>query len=177
MNKKLEKKIVLNGAFEVIIKENNHLYVVHKLDKICVLPYIISTEGILDKIGVIKELNILKEKNNYTLINGYISQDDPTNLVTANKILYEIIGSNVTNADDWEYLGIISNVLIGGNVIIYGVNISNININQSEEIEKVKKIKGFELLPANKVVSSDDALFLASYMRLFNHFYVNSLQQ
>ena len=118
MNKKLEKKIVMKGMFEDVLKENNHLYLVHKLDKICVLPYTISTDGILDKIGVIKDLDILSEKEVYTLINGYISQDDATNLVAANRLLFEVIGSNVKGADDWMYLGTLSNISIGGNVLL-----------------------------------------------------------
>jgi len=176
MNKKLEKKIVLTGPFEDVIKENNHLYIVHKLDKICVLPYTISTEGILNQIGVIKDLDILKEKEEYTLINGYINQDDQTNLVAANRILFEIIGSNIRGADAWMYLGTLNNISAGGNVIIYAVNISDVDINQSENVEETKKAKKFEMISANKVVSSDDALFLASYVRLLNYFYVNSLQ-
>lgn len=177
MNKKLEKKIVLTGPFEDVIKENNHLYIVHKLDKICVLPYTISSDGILNQIGVIKSLDVLKEKDVYTLINGYINQDDPTNLVAANRILFEIIGSNIKGADAWMYLGTLSNISIGGNVIIYGVNISDVDINQAEEVEETKKAMKFDMISASKVVASDDALFLASYMRLFNYFYVNSLKE
>jgi len=176
MDKRLEKKIVMKGLFEDVIKENNHLYLIHKLDKICVLPYTISSDGILDKIGVIKELDILKEKETYNLINGYINQDDPTNLVAANRLLFEVIGSNVKGADDWMYLGVLSNISVGGNVIIYAANITDIDINEAEEVEEVKKALKFEMFPANQVVASDDALFLASYMRLFNYFYVSSLQ-
>ena len=177
MNKKLEKKIVMKGMFEDVLKENNHLYLVHKLDKICVLPYTISADGVLDKIGVIKELDILSEKEVYTLINGYISQDDATNLVAANRLLFEVIGSNVKGADDWMYLGTLSNITIGGNVIIWAANISDIDINEAADVEETKKALKFEMIPANQVVASDDALFLASYMRLFNYFYVNSLKE
>ena len=177
MNKKLEKKIVMKGMFEDVLKENNHLYLVHKLDKICVLPYTISTDGILDKIGVIKDLDVLSEKEVYTLINGYISQDDATNLVAANRLLFEVIGSNVKGADDWMYLGMLSNISIGGNVIIWAANISDIDVNEAANVEETKKALKFEMIPANQVVASDDALFLASYMRLFNYFYVNSLKE
>jgi hypothetical protein len=176
MNKKLEKKIVMKGMFENVLKEKNHLYLIHKLDKICVLPYTISTNGILDKVGVIKELDVLKEKQTYNLINGYISQDDATNLVAANRLLFEVIGSNIKSGSDWMYLGNLSNISIGGEVIIWAANISDIDINQAEEVEETKKALKFEMIPTNQVVASDDALFLASYMRLFNYFYVSSLQ-
>jgi len=174
MDKKIEKQIVLKGTYEDVLKENDHFYIVHKLDKICVLPYTISSNGLLDKIGVIKELDVLKEKENYTLISGYVNQDDPTNLVSANRLVYEIIGSNIKKADSWMYLGKLTNIS-GGENIVYCVNLTDVDIVESEEVEEIKKAKKFEMIGANRVVGSDDALFLASYMRLFNFFFVNSL--
>lgn len=174
MDKKLEKQIVAKGIYEDVIKDNEHFHIIHKLDKICVLPYTISSNGLLDTIGVIKELDILKEKSNYTLISGYVNQDDPTNLVAANRLVFEIIGSNIKGADAWMYLGKLTNIS-GGENMIYCVNLTKVDINNSEEVEEVKKAKKFEMINANKVVGSDDALFLASYMRLFNYFYVNSI--
>ncbi len=176
MDKKIEKKIVLKGVYEDIIKDNNHLYVVHKLNRICVLPFTIATNGVIDKIGVIKELNVTEESEVYTLINGNISQDDQTNLVAANRILFEIIGSNVTSADEWIYLGNLKNISLGDNIIIYAVNITDVDINQSKNVEETKEAMKFEMINSNKVVASDDALFLSSYLRLFNHIYVNSLK-
>jgi len=171
------KKIVLTGHFEDVISENKHFYIVHKYDKICVLPYTISENGLLQKIGVIKEIDILKEKENYVLINDYINQDDPTNLVAANRLLFEIIGSNVKKADAWMYLGKIDNIVGANGMMIYCVNLTDIDINESEEVEESKKATKFEMVEANKVVVSDDALFLAAYMRVFNYFYVNALKE
>ena len=176
MDRTLDKKTVLTGPYENVISENNHFYVVHKFNKICVIPYTISENGLLHKIGVIKETDILKEKENYTLINNYISQDDPTNLVAANRLLFEIIGSNVKSADAWMYLGKIDNIVAANGMIIYCVNLTDIDINESEEVEESKKATKFEMVEANKVTISDDALFLAVYMRLFNFFYTNSLK-
>jgi len=175
MDKKLQKKVVLTGPYEDVVQENNHLYIVHKLDTICVIPYTISTEGILDKVGVIKEPDIVKEKELYTLISGYVNQDDPTNLVAANRILFELIGSNVKGADNWMYLGTLSNIS-GGNIILWAANISDTDVNSSEEVEEVKEARKFKMVRSNEIVSSDDALFLAAYLRLFNYFYVNSLK-
>ena len=175
MDKKLDKKIVLQGPYEDVIKENNHFYIIDKFFKVCVLPYTISTDGILNSIGVIKNLNILSEKENFSLISDYITDDDPTNMVAANRILFEIIGSNITKADDWMYLGTLNNISAGSKMIIYCVNITDVDINQSEEVEESKKAKQFEMINSNKIVSSDDALFLAAYLRLFNFFYVNAI--
>ena len=175
MDRKLQKKIVLQGKYEDVIKENDHLYVIHKFDKICVLPYTISSEGIVDQVGVIKELNIEQNKELYTLISGYSNQDDPTTLVGANRLLFEIIGSNVKKADDWMYLGNLSNIA-GGSMVLYSANITDLDINEAAEAELAKQAVKFEMVGANKIVSSDDALFLAAYMRLYNYFYINSLK-
>jgi hypothetical protein len=171
-----KNKIILKGKYEDVIQENEHYYVIHKLDKICVLPYTISDKGLLDSIGVIKEIDPLQERENYVLINGFKNQDDPTNLVGANRLLFEIIGSNVTGADSWMYLGQINNTLNSNGLRVYCVNLTDVEINEAEEVEETKKASKFEMVKANKVVVSDDALFLAGYMRLFNFFYVNSLQ-
>lgn len=176
MSKSLERKTVLKGKYENIIQENDHYYIVDNFYKICVLPYTISTNGILGEVGVIKEFNPIDNIESYSLISGYINSDDPTNLVAANRILYEIIGSNVKNADEWMYLGKIDNISSGSKLIIYCVNITDVEINESEEVEENKKAKKFEMINSNKVVSSDDALFLASYLRLFNYFYVKNLK-
>jgi hypothetical protein len=172
----MSKKVVLNGPFEEVIEKDKHLYVIHKLDTICVIPYTIATNTVLDKIGVIKEPNLENENEIYKLISGYVTADDNTNLVAANRLLFEIIGSNVKGADDWMYLGKLSNIS-GGAVILYAVNISDVDVNNSEEVEEVKKAKKFEMIRSNEVVTSDDALFLAAYLRLFNYFYINSLQE
>ena len=170
-------KIVLRGKFEDVISENEHLFVVHKLDKICVLPYTISEKGLLSDIGVVKEIDPLKEKENFVLINGYINKDDATDLVCANRLMFEIIGSNVKTGTDWMYLGQINNTLNSNGLKIYCVNLTDVDINTSEDVEETKVVTKFEMVEANKVVVSDDALFLAAFFRLFNFFYVNSLQE
>lgn len=174
---KFDKKIVLKGAYEDIISEGGHYYISHKKDKVCVLPYTISSNGLLDKIGVIREVDVINEKENFVLINGYINQDDPTNLVCANRLMFEIIGSNATKADDWMYLGKLNNTAVSSDMIIYCVNISDIDINESPEVEESKKERKFQMVDSNKVVVSDDALFLAAYLRMFNYFYITAISK
>jgi hypothetical protein len=165
MNK---EKVVLTGPFEDVVEKNKHLYIVHKLDTIYVIPYTIASNGILDKIGVIKEDNL------YKLPSGYITTDDGTNLVAANRILFDIIQSNVKDADNWMYLGKLENIS-GGSIILYAANIGDVPVKPSTESEDKEQASKFEMIRSNEVTSSDDALFLAAYLRLFNYFYVNSL--
>ena len=172
----IKKKTVLSGQFEDVISEGNHFYILHKLDKICVLPYTINPNtGLLDQIGVIKETDILQEKENSVLINGFVSQDDNTNLIAANRLMYEIIGSNAKSAEDWMYLGKLNNTASSSDMIVYCVNISDLDINEAKDVEETRKARKFELIDSNKVVFSDDALFLAAYLRLFNYFFKQTI--
>jgi hypothetical protein len=68
----IEKKIVLEGDFENVIEIDKHYYLVNKKDRICVLPYTISTNGLLDKIGVIEDVNYIEKEKVLTLMNDYI---------------------------------------------------------------------------------------------------------
>lgn len=178
MDKKIEKKLILEGSFEDVIQLNDHYYLVNKKDKICVLPYTISTNGLLDRIGVIEDWNYIEEERVLTLINDYISVDDSTDLVAANRILFEIIGTNVKGADLWMYLGSLYNNMTSDSPIkIYAVDITDVEIKADEDVEEEQERKRFKMLDSSKVIQTDDVLFLASYLRLFNYFYVNSLSQ
>lgn len=175
-NPNLERKIVLEGKFEDIISIDEHYYLVSKKHRVAVLPYTIDTRGLLDKVGVVKDYNYILENYDYTLISGYISQDDGTNLVAANRILFEIIETNFTNADDWMYLGSLYNTLTSDSPVnLYCVDLTSKKIEEIEEtITNMNKAK-FKMIDSQYIVSSDDTLLLASYLRLFEYFYINSL--
>jgi len=178
MNKEIKKKTVIEGKFEDIIEIEDHYYIISKKHRLCVLPFTISVDGLLDKIGVIKDYNYLYEEYDYTLINGYINEDDGTNLVTANRLLFEVIGNNVKSADDWMYLGSLFNNLTSDSLVdIYAVNISNLDIKVNEDaVEEQEKVK-FKMMETYEVVQSSDSLLLSAYLRLFQMIYVNSLQK
>lgn len=178
MEKKIEKKTVLEGDFEDVIQIEDHFYLVSKKDKIAVLPYTISSQGLLDKIGVIEDWNLIEEEKDLTLLNDYISTDDETDLVAANRVLFEIIGTNVKDAMMWMYLGsVYSSMLSDSPIKLYAVDITNTPIKADEEVEEDEERKKFKLLDSSRVIQTDDMLFLAGYLRLFNYFYVNSLQE
>ena len=174
MNKKLLKNTVLDGKYESVIHDTDGHFVLHpKLETVGVIPYTID-QGLLDKIGVVKEFDPESERDMYTIISGYVSQDDGTDLVAANRLLFETLGSNVKDAKNWMFLGNIKN-LSSGSIRLYCVNISDVEINDSERAQESKEEKGFDLITTYDVVKSDDALFLASYMRLFEYFYTLNL--
>lgn len=177
-DKKVEKKLILEGEFEDVIELDDHYYLVDKKDRICVLPYTISVEGLLDKIGLVQDWNFLEEKNVLTLINDYLNTDDLSDLVSANRILFEIIGTNIKEAVRWMYLGtVFSNMTSDSPIKLYAVDITDIKIKSLEEVEEEENRKDFKMLDSSKVIQSDDILFLASYLRLFNYFYISSLDK
>ncbi len=173
-----EKKIVLEGDFESIIEIEDHYYLISKKDRVAVLPYTIDSRGLLDKIGVTEDWNYISGENDMTLITDYVSTDDETDLVAANRILYEIIGTNVTDAMLWMYLGTVSCSLLSDSPIkLYSCDISQVQIKQDEKVEEEVERKKFKLLDSSRVLQSDDMLFLAAYIRVFNYFYINSIQE
>ena len=178
MEKKINKKLVLEGPFEDIIEIENHYYLVDKKDKICVLPYTLSTNGLLDKIGVIRDWNYIEEEKVWTLLNDYVYDDDSTDLVAANRVLFEVLGVNIDDADLWLYLGdLFSNMVSDSPIKVYAVDMTDVEIKTQETVEEEEKRKMFKLMDTSKVIQTDDILFLAAYLRLFNYFYVRSLQK
>jgi hypothetical protein len=172
----IEKKLIKSGKFEDVIEIEGHYFLINKKDKICVLPYTISTTGLLDKLGIIEDFNYVKEEKVLTLINDYISTDDKTDLIAANRILFNIIGINISNADLWMYLGSLYNNMTNDSPIkIYCVDITNIEIKSDEEVNEEEQRKNFKMLDSSKVIQSDDILFLGAFQRLLNFFYINSL--
>lgn len=176
MDLTLNKKIVLSGKFEDVLEMNEHYYLLSKKHRVAVLPYTIDSKGLLDKVGVVKDYNYVFEEYDYTLINGYITQDDGTNLVAANRVLFEAIKLNIVKADDWMYLGALYNTLTSDSTIeLYCVNLTDKNVIETEEVEQNKEKLKFKMIDSSQVITSDDTLFLAGYLRLFNYFYVNAL--
>ena len=177
-NPQLERKIVLEGKFEDVISIDEHYYIISKKYRVAVLPYTIDTRGLLDKVGVVKDYNYIQESYDYTLINGYVNKDDATNLVAANRVLYEVLGVNITDADDWMYLGGLYNTLTSDSPTdLYCVDLTDKQIKETEEIEENINKRKFKMIDTSYIITSDDTLLLASYLRLFNYFYVNSLSQ
>jgi hypothetical protein len=177
MDKSLPKKIVMSGKYEDVLSIDDHFYTVSKKQRLCVIPYTISGHGLLDELGVIQSKNILSERLDYTLINGYLNEDDSTDLVAANRLIFEMIGSNVAKAENWMYLGSLYNKMTSESPVkLYAVNLTNITIVGDKEVEEHKKEQNFKMLESNKVVTTDDTLLLASYLRLLNYFYINSLK-
>lgn len=170
-----EPRVVLDGEFEQVIERSNHYYVKSKFDRVCIVPYTVSSDGLLDKLGVVETWNEEERQKSLTLLSGYLNQDDETNLVGANRVLYEVTGKNLTDAAKWMYLGSVYNSLTSDSPIrIYAVNVTDVEM--KEEVQDPELKNNFKLMDSSNVVQSDDLLFLGAFTRLFNFFYTNSLK-
>lgn len=172
------KNIILENDFQQVIEINNFYYFVDKKDRLAVLPYVISSNGLLDKVGVVEDFNYVDNCKTLTVINGYINTDDDTNLTVANRLLFETLKQNVSNAIKWMYLGNLnSNITSDSPIKLYAVDISDLQLTLDEENLETKDDLKFKLMDVNKILQTNDMMFLASYLRLFEFFYVNSLSK
>ena len=172
-----EEKVVLEGKFEDVVEENEHYYLKSKYDRVCVLPYTISEEGLLGEIGVLEFWNEEEGKNMQTLIRDYLNKDDATNLVGANRVFYNITGVNETEAIKWMFLGSVSNSLASDSPLrIYAVDITGVDIKPKEDVMNELTREKFTMVDSSYVVQTDDLLFLGAFTRLFNYFYAQSLK-
>ena len=168
------KRIVLEGEYEKVLEFNDHYYIQSKFDRVCIVPYTVSTDGLLSEIGVLETWNDEEKETSLTLLTGFLSQDDETNLVGANRVFFELTGQNFTDASKWMPLGAVYNSLTSDSPIrIYAVNVTGLEMKESTEPELQKR---FKLMDTSRVVQTDDLLFLAAFTRLFNFFYTNSLK-
>jgi hypothetical protein len=171
-----KKKLILQGEYEDVFEIDGHYYLQDKKDRIAVIPYTIDSKSLIDKIGVVLDWNYIEEEEVLTLLNDYASSDDSTDLVAANRVLFETAKINIKDAKKWMYLGAVySNLTSDSPIKLYAVDISNIKI--QEEAEKAIQEKKFKMMDASSVIRTDEILFLAAYFRLFNWHYVNSIRK
>jgi len=161
----VKKKIIVQGEYEDVLEIDGHYYLMDKKDRIAVMPYTISSEGLIEKIGVVQDWNYIEEEEVLTLLNGYISSDDTTDLVAANRMFFETTKINIKSAKDWMYLGALySNLTSDSPIKVYAVDITGLSI--QEEAEQDIQKKKFKLMDASSVIRTDEILFLAAYFRL-----------
>jgi hypothetical protein len=177
MNKIIQTKLLQSNTIEDVIEYNGHFYVVNKHQKICVMPYTLE-KGMLNKIGVLKYVSSLSSNLEYSLINGIVTIDDETDLVAANRIMFELTNTNAANANIWMYLGKIKTSVIDDlGISLYCVNITDLNLSTPSKLDRQIKETQFKLINSNDIIATDDSILLSSYLRLFQFFYINSLNK
>jgi 8-oxo-dGTP pyrophosphatase MutT (NUDIX family) len=138
-----------------------------------VLPYTIN-ENLLSLVGVLHEYNSFREKEFCdTLITGTVDSDDETMLHTAIRELKEEGGFDCNDTSCWIFLGSFR-VSKSSNEYchIYAADVTNLKAEKptgdgSFQEEKSK----FSMKNISDALLTDEALFLAAYLRLFDFFY------
>ena len=170
-----EAKVLLESEFQEVVKQDTNYYIVNKKDVVCVLPYTLDDGGLLNTIGVLEIWNEEERKSGFTLLKGFLSEDDGTNLVGANRIFYDVTGVNLTDAAQWMYLGsLFISLYCDSPLKVYAIDMTGAEIEEQVMDEKTKQI--FKMVESSTVAQSDDMLFLGAFARLFNFFYAKSLK-
>lgn len=169
-----EKTPVAENELQTVKTKNERFVIENKKDIICVLPYTLDEGGLLDTIGILEVKEPDEKISINTILKGLLSSDDGTNLVGANRILYEVTGMNFDDASRWMYLGrLFVSLYSDSPLYLYAVDVSNIKMEENVENEEKRKL--FKFINASEVAQSDDMIFLSSFLRLFNFFYTKAM--
>jgi 8-oxo-dGTP pyrophosphatase MutT (NUDIX family) len=141
-----------------------------------VLPYVIS-DGLLSSVGVLHEYNLFRKgKYSDTIITGTLDPNDIDLLHCAMRELEEEGGYKVEDADQWVFLGGFTLSKASTEEIqVFAVNVSDAKQGEPKgDGSKQEELSKLEMVQINDAILTDEALFLASYIRLFDFFYQKS---
>ncbi|MGL5691958.1 MAG: hypothetical protein ACRDD8_14210 [Bacteroidales bacterium] len=166
VNNRLNKDVVFDTDVDSYILNNQSgILRASKYTEVCVLPYTMQDNDTLDKIGVVY-YNTLSNARMCTLLHGYRAVSDASCMLTANRIMFDVIGINVDKAEKWMFLGDMYDRYTSTPIKVYCVDVTD-DIKLIED--DATHLKFVEVGYASK---SDDTILLSSIMRLFN-LYIN----
>ena len=120
-----DTKIILESEFFKIIEKSGQIKINNNYTTVSVLPYTISN-GVLDAIGVVKYENFCDNTKLATYLTSYRNASDSSCMITANRVLHECIGINITDASKWMFLGDIYNNISGTPIKLYCVDVTDL---------------------------------------------------
>lgn len=161
--------------FDVVRRESKVGIEIKKVT-VGVLPYVIS-DGLLSSVGVLHEYSSFR-KGNYcdTIITGTLEPDDESLLSCAIRELEEEGGFIQQDVDKWIFLGCFK--LSKGSteeINVFGCDVSNLEQGEAKgDGSKKEKLSSLRMTQINDAILTDESIFLASYLRLFDFFYQNN---
>lgn len=167
------QKILFETLKFNVVENTGNTGIEFKKITVGVLPYTIA-DNLLSSIGVLHEYNSFREKEfSDTLITGTVDPDDDTLLHTAIRELKEEGGFDCQDVDSWIFLGSFRVSKSSDEYChIYAVNVSDIKAEKpTSDGSKQEEKSKFEMKEINNALLTDEALFLAAYLRLFDFFY------
>jgi len=177
--------VLENKETTKILFETKRFNVVETIDKVGiefkkltvgVLPYTIDNE-ILSSVGVLNEYNSFREDNySKTIITGTVDPEDSTLLQTAIRELHEEGGIKCKDVDRWIFLGSLRLSKSSNEYChVFAADVTGLEISKAKGDGSIQEEKSkFELTTINDAILTDESLFLASYLRLFDFFYQKS---
>jgi 8-oxo-dGTP pyrophosphatase MutT (NUDIX family) len=168
-----QKKILFETPRFNVVKNIGKTGLEFKKITVGVLPYTIN-EKLLSSIGVLHEYNSFREKEFCdTLITGTMDPEDATLLHTAIRELKEEGGFECTDVDRWIFLGSFRvSKSSNEHCHIYAVDVTDLKAEKPVGDGSIQEEKSkFEMKGINDALLTDEALFLAAYLRLFDFFY------
>lgn len=143
-----------------------------------VLPYVMK-DGLLHQLGILHEWNTFRQDNYcHTLITGTVDPEDTDYLMTAKRELLEEGGIKETNDEKWIFLGSLY-LSKGSNEMchLFAVDVTDSEIGEPQgDGSKSEEKSDFSLmLTGNAITITDESLVLASFARLFDFFYQQTI--
>ena len=173
------QEIKYNGKYFDVIEKEHSIGIHKKAVKVGVLPYTID-DGVLTSVGVLTEYNeFRKELYTDTIITGTVDADDKDLIDAAIREFYEEGGIKLEDREGYIFLGSLRTAKNSDEMIhVFAVDVSDIK--QAEKPEgdgSVKEKKStFEMKNIGEAILTDESLFLASYLRLFDYFYHSNMK-
>ena len=145
----------------------------YKKITIGVLPYSMK-DGIVDKVGLLNESNVFRDGGfSNTIITGTMEPSDKSLLDCSIRELCEESGYTIESPDSWNFLGAFS-LSKGSNEInhVFAVDVTGSVMGKAKgDGSKKEELSTFKMMDVVNVIQSNEALLLASYIRLFNFLY------
>ena len=169
----MDKETLFESKRFDVVKRDNKVGIEIKKVTIGVLPYVIS-DNMLSSIGVLHEYaSFRKGKYTNTLITGTLEADDQDLLQCAIRELEEEGGFVQTDVDSWVFLGSFKLSKASTEEInVFAVNVTGIEQKEAQgDGSKKEELSSLKMMQINDAILTDEAIFLASFLRLFDFFY------
>ncbi len=169
----MDKELLYSTKKFDVVKRDGKAGIEIKKVTVGVLPYVIS-DGILSSVGVLHEYNSFR-KGNFcdTVITGTLDPDDTDLLSCAIRELEEEGGFIQNDVDKWIFLGTFKLSKVSTEEIsVFGVDVSGLEQgNAKGDGSKKESLSSLRMTQINDAILTDESIFLAAYLRLFDFFY------
>jgi len=172
-------KVLFEDKWFQVVDIEGEVGLKNKEMSVAIMPYRVNEMGIITEVGLLKELNYFREGNYaQTLITGTIENEDDSLLYTAKRELLEEGGFDLKDENDrWLFLGPVYLYKNSDQMVpVFAVDVTGFEQSKPEGDGSLKESKSsLEMVEIGNGVSSEEALVLSAFLRLFNYMYAKTL--